>query len=152
MTAHITLKEAQAWLEQTKLSLPQLDTDLEAQIVASVFGRLVTVYPDNVPLWIDATSTPSIVRQVIAMYFAGWFYDRQYSETADSNDYANRLRRMADNLLDGLVEGSIDIIEVPGMPPASEPEFFPTDVSSANWPTDQYPSDGPPRFTMGQIF
>lgn len=149
---HITLKEAQAWLETTKLSLSQLDADLESQVATMVIGKLVTIYPVDALTWVDATTTPSIVRKIISMYYCGWYYDRQYSETSDSNDYANRLRRMADDLLDGLIDGSIDIIEIPGMPPTSEPEFFPTDVSSANCPSVEFPSDGPPKFTMGQIF
>jgi hypothetical protein len=152
MATHITLKEAQAWLETTKLSLSQLDADLESQMATMVIGKLVTIYPVDALTWVDADTTPSIVRKIISMYYAGWYYDRQYSETADSNDYANRLRRMADTLLDGLIDGSVDIIEIPGMPPTSEPEFFPTDVSSENCPTVQFPSDGPPKFTMGQIF
>jgi len=152
MATHITLAEAQAWLETTKLSLPKLDEELEGQLSAMVLGKLVTIYPDFVPLWVDATTTPVLVRKIISMYFAGWYYDRQYSETADSNEYADRLRKMADDLLEGLISGAIDIIEIPGMPPTSEPEFFPTDVSSANLPSDMFPSDGPPKFTMGQVF
>jgi len=152
MATHITLAEAQAWLETTKLSLPKLDDELEDQIATMVFGRLVIVYPDAVVTWVDAPSTPKLVRKIIAMYYAGWYYDRQYSETADSNDYADRLRKMADDLIEGLISGAIDIIEIPGMPPTSEPEFFPTDVSSANLPSDMFPSDGPPKFTMGKVF
>jgi hypothetical protein len=150
--AHITLPEAQSWLETTKLTLVSLDTELEDQITAMVFGKLVTIYPTDVGTWTDATNTPRIVRKIISMYYCGWLYDRQYSETADSNDYANRLRSMADQLLEGLIDGTIDIIEIPGMPPTSEPEFFPTDVSAAHCPSIQFPSDGPPKFSMGQIF
>jgi hypothetical protein len=150
--AHITVPEAQSWLETTKLTLSTLDTELEDQMATMVLGKLVTIYPTDAGTWTDATNTPRIVRKIISMYYAGWAYDKQYSETADSNDYANRLRRLADTLLEGIIDGTIDIIEVPGMPPTSEPEFFPTDVSAAHWPTDQFPSDGPPKFTMGQIF
>jgi hypothetical protein len=101
---------------------------------------------------VDANTTPKLVRKIIAMYYCGWAYDRQYSETSDSNDYADRLRAMADSLIEGLISGSIDLIEIPGMPPTSEPEFFPTDVSSANLPSMEFPSDGPPKFTMGKVF
>lgn len=152
MASHVSVSEVQAWLETTKLTLTVLDTEMEAHIASITLGQLMIAYPVQAPTWIDSTTTPKIVRSIIAMRYAGWFYDRQYSETPDSNTYADRLRASADALVAGLVAGSVDIIEVPGLPVMSEPEFFPTDVSSANLASDMYPSDGPPAFTMGQIF
>jgi hypothetical protein len=152
MAARISLAEAQAWLEQTKLVLPSLDASMEAQISSQILGRLSAAYPAEVATWTTEANTPQLVRSIISMFYAGWFYDRQYSENPEDNSYADRLRAWAEQLLMGLLEGTIDIPEVPGQPAIGEPAFFPTDTSSANEPTDDNPSDGGPKFLMGKVF
>jgi hypothetical protein len=152
MAARISLAEAQAWLEQTKLVLPLLDASMEAQISSQILGRLSVAYPVEVVTWTTEANTPQLVRSIISMFYAGWFYDRQYSENPEDNSYADRLRAWAEQLLMGLIEGTIDIPEVPGQPAIGEPVFFPTDASSAACPTSDNPSDGGPKFLMGKVF
>lgn len=149
---HVALAEVQAWLEPTKLTLGSLDTNMEAQISAQILARVVSAYPLNVASWVDETTTPALIRSIISMYYAGWFYDKMYSENPEENSYADRLRASADMLIKGIIDGSIDIIEVPGLPTIGEPAFFPTDASSAACPTWENPSDGGPKFLMGKVF
>lgn len=152
--AHITIAEAQAWLESTKLTLPSLDTEQEAQIASQVIARVVSAYPEEALTWIDDASTPRLIRSIIAMMYAGWFYDKTYSENPEDNSYADRLRQMAEELIEGIVSGVIDIIEVEGLPSIGSPVFYPTDFSSRPdaKPTKEDPSAGPPLFSMGKIF
>lgn len=151
---HIGIAEVQAWLEPTKLTLTSIEASREAQIAAQVIARVVSVYPDAAPTWIDEATTPTLIRSVIAMMYAGWYYDTQYSENPEDNAYADRLRKAADDLIAGIIAGSIDIVEVPGPPPTSGPVFYPTDASSAPdaYPTFDDPSAGPAAFSMGKVF
>jgi hypothetical protein len=152
MTLHVTTEDVQAWLETTKMTVSSLDIELEQQIASETLGALQGKYPSYVSSWVDATSTPVIVKKVIAMQLAAWMYLRQYSESDDSVPYANLLLQKAGELLAGLSSGATDIIEVPGLPTSGQPVFFPTDVSSATIPTPDSPSDGPPKFSMAQVF
>lgn len=149
--AHITEEDAQAWLEETKLEIGSLDAAMESQIASEVLGRISTAGYD-VSGWTDSATTPALVKKVISMYYGGWFYDKVYSETDDTNSYATRLKRAAATLLRGIVEGSIDLVEVEGPPAQGAPVFFPTDASSALRPNEYDIGDGPAAFGMGARF
>jgi hypothetical protein len=152
--AHVQIEEVQGWLEPTKLTLSSLDTQRETQIAAQVLARVVSAYPTQVAGWTDHASTPTLIRSVIAMMYAGWHYDVTYSENPEENSFADRLRAAAEDLIAGIISGAIDLIEVPGSPTIGEPVFYPTDASSAPgvYPTADDPSAGPARFSMGKIF
>lgn len=151
---HITVAEVQSWLEETKLTLTSISTEREAQIAAQVIARVVSAYPEAAPTWIDEATTPRLIRSIIAMMYAGWYYDTQYSENPDDNTYADRLRKAADDLIAGIIAGTIDITEVEGLPTIGQPVFYPTDASSAPdaKPTLEDPSAGPPMFSIGKVF
>jgi hypothetical protein len=149
--AHIVESDVQAWLEESKLTIGTLDVTLEQQIATEVLGRLVTAAYD-VTGWTDPTNTPKLVKKIIAMFYAGWFYDKMYSETADTNQYAQRLKRAAETLLQGIIAGMTDIEEVPGLTQLGNPVFFPTDASSALHYDEYDVGDGPAAFGMGARF
>jgi hypothetical protein len=152
--ARITFPEAQAWAEPTKLSMTDLDTDLLNQVEAQVLGRIGYAYPVDVLSWVDVASTPALVRNVIAMLYMSWYYDRQYSEDEGNlSDYARRLAAMAEMIIQGIIAGTIDLPEVPGTIGASGgPGFYPTDASTASEPTAADMSLGPEAFSMGTRF
>jgi hypothetical protein len=152
MALHVTTEDVQAWLETTKMPVNSIDIELEQQIAAETLGALQGSYSSSIGSWTDATNTPVIIKKIIAMQIAGWMYLRQYSETDDGNPYAYRLISKAAELLAGLAAGTVDIVEVPGSPTSGQPVFFPTDVSSTTAPTLDNPSDGPPKFSMAQVF
>lgn len=149
---NIVVGEAQVWCERTKLDLgSQLDGELEVQIASHVVARIATVYDTS--SWTTSTSTPQIVKTIIAMSYAAWMYDRLYSDdNDDTNAYADKLRATADAMLANILDGTT---EIPGIDPTSDsgaPSFYPTDGSSALEPTTDDPSLGPARFSMGTIF
>lgn len=160
MTAHITTSQVQTWLESTKLAITSLDAGLEAQVSSQVLGRLTETYAAYVPLWIDASSTPAIVQQVIAMEYAGWAFDRAYSEvvsTEPGRSYGETLKAWAVALLQDIITGAVSIAEIKPNQPATAPKFYPTDTSSTwdAWRTNTDCNDlslGPAKFGMGQVF
>lgn len=149
--AFIEPVDVQAWLEGTKLEVGNLDAALEDQIASEVLGRISTASYD-VTGWTDSTNTPKLVKKVMAMLYAGWFYDREYSETSDTNDYALRLKQAAEALITGIILGTTDIGEVVGVSSLGDPLFFPNDASSALTANQYDVGDGPAAFSMGTRF
>jgi hypothetical protein len=147
--AHITVAEAQAWVEGTKLTLATLDSALEDHIATEVIVRLSST--TDTSLWLTELTTPKIVRTIISKFYVAWLYDRQYSEDIEQgNNYADRLKANAEMLMLGLLDGTI---ELPGVEDVSgSPAFYPTDASSALEPTYDDPSLGPAAFSMGMRF
>lgn len=160
MTAHITTSSVQAWFEPTKLPISALDTNLEAQVSSEVLARLTETYAAYVPLWVDSTTTPVVVQKIISMIYAGWFYDRAYSEVVSEEgvqSYGFTLRQWGSALLTDVITGAVAIVEIEPNQPATAPVFYPTDVSStrqAVWANtdcnDQ--SLGPAKFTVDKVF
>ena len=150
--ARILVADAQAWLDGTKLTIASLEPALLAQVESQVVSNLDSAF--DVTTWVDDTNTPSIVKTIIAMNYAAWLYDRQYSEDQESgNDYAALLRAQAAALQAGLIDGSIIIPNQPAdAGPSDSPAFFPDDSSSALLSTDQQPELGPASFHMGGVF
>jgi len=148
--SRITVQEAQAWAEGTKLTISALDTDLLDHLEEEVVVRLSSAFPDYTT-WVDETTTPKLVRTIISKLYIAWIYDRQYSEDiAEGSAYSDRLRLNAEMLITGLLDGTI---ELPGEPDISgSPLFYPTDASSAQCPTRDDPSLGPAAFSMGKMF
>lgn len=160
--AHIVVSDVQAWLENTKANLTQLDTALEIQISNQVLSELADTYNDptfGVPTWVDQNTTPELVKQCIAMLYAGWYYDRQFAEmvTTTGTSYGEILRAQAEILIAGIIDSSIILAEVEPNMPAVAPVFYPSDISST-WDAKRantVPEDlslGPARFGMGKVF
>lgn len=148
--ALITPKEAQAWGEKTKLDFSTLDIDLLETLETEVLARVGLAYTTTT--WVDPTTTPRLIRVIIAKMYVSWFYDRQYSENQDNgNDYAKLIRDNAEMLISGLVDGTI---ELPGViaTTTQTPTFYPNDASSALEATTDDPSLGPAKFSMGMRF
>jgi hypothetical protein len=109
---NIVVAEAQAWLETTKANLgATLDVELEASIATQVLARVGSSYDTST--WTDSNTTPKLVRKIIAMKYASWYYQRQYSEDGSANDYALLLNAQAETLLAGIVEGVLELPEAP---------------------------------------
>jgi CRISPR/Cas system CMR-associated protein Cmr1 (group 7 of RAMP superfamily) len=136
---NVGVGEVQAWLETTKANLgSSLDTELEASIAAQVLSRVSLSY--DVSTWTTPETTPKLVRKVIAMKYAAWFYQRQYSEDNDEpNNYALLLNAQAEQLLDGIVSGANDLPEVDGIG---------IEYSAGRGSYE----DTTPVFTMGRVF
>jgi hypothetical protein len=150
---YITFQDVNAWFADTKLSLSsntEINDEREQQIVDTTFPRLASFAA--VDTWTDDTDTPSIIRSIIAMYYAAWTYDMTYADDDQGdNRFAARLRRAADLALQGIVEGQV-IVEGVTIPAMVGPSFFPNDKSSMNPPTEQFPYDGDSYFMMGTVW
>jgi hypothetical protein len=148
----ITLLEAQTWAERTKLTLSSLDSGLVDQIASQVFSRVARAYDPTG--WTSETTTPDLIRSIVAMFYVSWLYSKTFSEDSSGTpEYAIRLLAMAEELIAGLIDGTIDLPDVVTPSVASGPaSFYPNDVSSAQPATSEDPSLGPARFTMGTIF
>jgi hypothetical protein len=148
--ARITVEEVRGWVEVSKLNVQDLDLNFLPQLETEILAKLGTVY--DTTTWIDPGTTPDLVRVIITKLYAGWIYDRAYSENqAESNPYAAMLKENAGMLIAGLIDGTI---EIPGVPATSNPgpSFYPNDASSALEATYDDPSLGPARFSMGRVF
>lgn len=151
--AHITIDAVNSWLEATKLAVSSIEAELDSQIATLVTARLEGGGFDT-SSWVDATSTPDLVRTVISMHYAAWVYDRAYGDETEGSAYADKLRAYADSLMTAILSGDAVLVEVvDGLPPDhGSPTFFPTDLSSLQPPTYDHPEDGPPAFMMGTVW
>jgi hypothetical protein len=134
---HIAVSEAQAWLEKTKTSLgTTLDADMEESIAAQVLARVATSYDTSA--WTTPQTTPSLVRKILAMKYAAWYYQKMYSEDdGGMNEYALFLNASADMLTEGVVSGANDLVEIPGTISATMGASY---------------EESTPVFTMGKVF
>lgn len=151
--ANFTAAEVNAWLESTELSLSELDPALAEQVAVQIKAQLGVLFPINE--WVDENSTPDLIRSIMAMQYVANYYDRVYSDNTDetTSNYSDGMRRMIYQNIRGLQEGTIVLEELPdSYRGVGQPSFFPNDASSLQQPTDVTPSDGPPAFTMGQVF
>ena len=137
---NIEVGEVQAWLETTKADLgSDLDEELEESIATQVLARVSLRFDTSA--WTTPETTPKLIRKILAMKYASWYYQRQYSEDSDTaNDYALLLNAQAETLLAGVIDGSLDIPEI------EAPE------SSAGYGMGSVEVLPPPAFTMGRVF
>lgn len=149
--SRIIANEAQAWAEPTKLTIAALDSNLLDHIEEEVLDQIGSTY--DVSTWIDATSTPKIVRTAISKLYVAWAYRRQYSEDTDAgNPYAQKLEDNANMIIEGIIDGSVTIPTVPNQ--GGQPSYYPNDASSVLNPQD-FPDDtsvGPNLFSINQVF
>jgi hypothetical protein len=150
--SNITVDEAQAWAEKSKLDLvSSLDGELEKQVASQVLARVATAY--NVSGWTTSTTTPTTIKTIISMMYVGWLYERTYSDDNNGpNVYGDKLLAMAEVMLQNILDG---ITEIPGIEPTLDsgaPSFYPTDASSAQCPTSDDRSLGDAKFSMGTVF
>jgi hypothetical protein len=149
--AHIDVTDAEAWAEALKLPITTLDVNLEDGIATQVLAKLAVVI--TVTSWLNPSSTPDIVRKIIAMQYVASYINRAQSSEEDLNNYALWLWANAETLIEGLISGALVIDPtVPPPPDPSSPLYYPTDASSAATPTLDDRSLGGPAFTMGAIW
>jgi hypothetical protein len=148
--ARIEKSDVQGWVEKSKLPIETLDAAMLTQLEAQIIGRLGGSFDTS--SWTDHTNTPTLVKSVIAMTYASWHYNRAYSEDQEAlNDYALWLLGRANDLLTGIIDGSI-IIDGVVPPETGSPSFYPNDNSSALDPTCDDTSLGDAKFSMGSRF
>jgi hypothetical protein len=147
MVSLITLAEAQAWGEKTKLApawASGLDDELLEQVQVEVLGNMSSVADTST--WVSSATTPGLVKTIIAKLYVAWLIDRQYSEDQDLSSYAALLRATALTLQASIVSSEIDI---PGVVVDGDglPSVYPNDTT-----LDRYGCPYGPYFRMDAIF
>lgn len=148
---HIIVQDAQVYTDNTKLAIASLDADLESSVVTEIFAVLSSAY--NTSIWLDVSTTPKLVKKVLAMTYVGYYFKRTYSEEDLPSSYGNQLLDDAARIAAGIVNGSLTLIDA--VAPAtntSQPSFFPNDASSILQPTPNDRSLGGARFSMNKVF
>jgi hypothetical protein len=141
MATLIDLTDVNAWLEQVKTQVVEVEDALAGQLADTVIGAVSQRY--SVGSWVDPESTPLLIRRIISMFYAGYFYHRTFSNNSEPGVYGDRLLADAQILLDGVANGTISI---------------PADVSIPVFVVDNLPLIADelrytdPVFTMGQVF
>lgn len=104
MTALITKDDVNVWLDSVKTNVATLEDGLADQITSTVLGAISQRY--SVEGWLDPTTTPLLVKRIISMFYAGYFYHRTFSNDSEPGVYGDKLLADAQTLLDGVVAGT----------------------------------------------
>ncbi len=146
--ALITIDDVQSWFTDDRLSLDGGDklpeeTNVSAEVLATVSTRY------DITTWVDDTTTPRLIRSVISARVAAIRYSKHYADQLDEIVYADWLNDWAMNILEGIVNGTIPLLDVPtddltAAQEAASAAFYPTDASSVD--------DQAAKFTMDMSF
>jgi hypothetical protein len=132
--AHVSIADVQFYLDKNKLEIDENDQlEDETTYVDIVFSRVSNLY--SVSGWTDATTTPSLIKRIIAMLIAASRYNKIYSEEDDAgNRYAGKLEARAYGLIDMIISGQASVLDSSMNPLAetADPKFWPNDVSNAS--------------------
>ncbi len=130
MAVVVTLAQVQQWLEQTKLTLDNVDEELAESARLRAFSDMASAYDTST--WVDSSTTPALVRSCISMLIAAWEYMRAYSEE-DGTSYGMVLEARALALIESIANGSTELEELPGVGSASSiAEFYPDDLTGSS--------------------
>lgn len=141
--ALITTDEVQAWLSTDRLQLEATDDLPEESAVSNDVLARISAIGHDVSAWISPSTTPSTVKDVIALRVAAYRILKVYADQEEESAYAARLLKWAEDILTGILDGSVEMIEDPLIAGTTAPLFFPTDASSI---------DEPVKFTMSIEF
>jgi hypothetical protein len=129
--SHTTSAMIQQWLESTKLTITQIDPELEKSIWSMVWGQLAGSFGrDLANTWTNETNTPLLVQQIVSLMYASMFYRKEYAEVAASEtnaSYDQHLATLAADLLDGIMTGALEMPEVTVDSVGEHPAFWPND-------------------------
>lgn len=154
--SYVTLQQVQAWLQIDKYDL--LPNDLDQEQVGLAADKTLSWLEQRYDTsgWLDDTSTPSMVRRIIAMLTASYTLRKAISEDDGITHYADWLEERACKLIEGLVDGSLDLPDVdpdPNAPASASIEFYPNDASTRLWQEQGDVEGASARaFTMQRVF
>ena len=131
--ARVTPDDVQVYLDPDLFEIPENDLIPEEQTFADqVFSRVSTAY--DVSTWVDAATTPGLVRRILAMLIAANRYNKAHSEDDDAgNRYAYKLENRAWELVNMIVSGQALLYDATLLiSDVIDPKFWPTDASGAS--------------------
>lgn len=103
--SYLTAKDVQSWLQASKYHIASVDTGLEAAAVTYTFGELAQRYGTS--SWVNAATTPDIVKIILAMQVASYELRRAAGEEDGRTTYADYLDSRSSKLVDAIVSGAI---------------------------------------------
>lgn len=131
--AHVSIDNVQVFLDKSKLTIDENDQlEDEPTYADIVLSRIANAY--TVSGWIDAATTPTLVKRIIAMLIAAARYNKIYSEEDDAgNRYAGKLEARAYSLIDMVVSGQASLLDssLATLPDFADPKFWPDDTTGA---------------------
>ena len=144
--ALIEVGDVQSWFTEDRLQLEYSDelpeeTNVSNEVLAKISKRY------DVTLWVSVTTTPALVKSVISAQVAAIRYRKQYADQlADEvNNYADWLDNWAMTTLDGIVDGSIPLLDIV----TDEELVIAQESASASfYPTDAEIDGDAAKFTM----
>jgi len=152
--AYLESADVQAWLQHSKFPVTAVAEELDAWAAQQVVGKLAQRYVTS--SWLDGSTTPILVKSIMAMLVASAMLRRAISENEGESAYPNWLEKRAYDLCDSIVAGSIDLPTEDVDPDSSlggGPVFFPTDASTTLWETDPTAEGAAPLYsTMAEKF
>lgn len=145
----IDVDDVQPWLSDSLIRLDSNDELPEEPIQSELVKSRLSACQLDTTTWIDAASTPDVVKIIVAMLVAAQRYNAVYSETEDDGEtYGDKLEARAQLLMDGICAGSVELIGVdsPATTGTGSISFYPDDlVGLVN-------TEEAVRFTMGKVF
>lgn len=104
--SYITVELANAWTDKGRLNLVTLDEELESQIADQIIGRASQVFDTS--LWLDGLTTPKLILSIIAMQYAGrWYQSKTLDNISEIDNYGSKLIRDSNQILDAVILGEI---------------------------------------------
>ncbi len=146
--ALINTDDVQTWFTDDRLSLEVTDELPEEKNVSEkVIAKISKRY--DVTLWITRAATPKLVRSVISAQVAAIRYRKHYADQLEELDYARWLDDWSMNCLEGIVDGTIPILDI-----VTDAELVTAQISSSAsfYPTDAQIDDDAVKFTMDMSF
>ena len=147
MAVLVELTDINVHLPEDKLAVLNADDDdLQLDAERTVKARLSgTFSPTVLASWVDKTTTPEIIKEVIGKLIAAKVYARAFSsEVGGVPEYAQWLYDQAMEILDGIILGNISVPEVTDTPDTGQ--HLTRDMF---WPNS---TTGGPRFKRTDVF
>lgn len=144
--SYITQQQVQQWLNTTKLTVADVDVELEATAQQIVFSAIPTEY--DTTLWVDDDTTPQLIQRIISMFVAAWIWKRaaEGGVDLDSTTWGVQLEEMAYRLLGQVADGTMVIPGGTTYDSATgQPSFYPTDAEEEVEGQER-------KFSMGTTF
>jgi hypothetical protein len=151
---HVLLEQVQGWLNIHKydVGVDQLDPVQEGLAANFVLSALEQRYDTST--WVDEVTTPPMIVQIISMLVASYTLRKAVSEDDGVANYAGWLENRAKVLVEGLINGGLDLPGVdpdPTAPASSSVGFFPTQEATDLWEDDPHDPEGAARHFDSQM-
>jgi len=143
--ALITTDDVQSWFTTDRLQLEVTDElSEEPNISAEVLGTVSSRYDTSA--WISSSTTPQLIKSIISARVAAVRYRKHYADQLDELFYADWLDDWAETLMEGVVSGSVELLDV-----TEEETAAAQAAASASFvPNDD--TEETSKFTMGMSF